>query len=129
MKKIILALLLLPFLSFGQDAEYSYVDYRPYVSALSRFHLENHMEDWIHFVIIGNHIKESAMSKREAQHRLEKYFDKDLRMRFVSENNYGRMITCAQVDEDGNTIRYFYLHLAWDYKALVQSIEIENVQQ
>lgn len=129
MKKIILALLLLPFLSFGQDKEYSYVDYRPYVSALSRFHLENYMEDWVHFVVIGNHIKESAMNKHEAQRRLEKYFDKDLRIRFVSENNYGRMITCSQIDEDGNVVRYFYLHLAWDYKALIQSIEIETVQQ
>lgn len=129
MKKIILALLLLPFLSFGQDKEYSYVDYCPYVSALSRFYLEDHMDDWIHFVIIGNHIKESAIDKHKAQRRLEKYFDKDLRIRFVSEDNYGRMITCSQVDEDGNAIRYFYLYLAWDHKALVQSIEIETIQK
>ena len=130
MKRIFIALLLLslPFFSYSQDKEYSYVDYRPYVSALSRFHLENYMEDWIHFVIIGNHIKESAISKRDAQHKIEKYFDKDLHIRFVSENNYGRMITCSQVNDDGDIIRYFYIHLAWDYKALIQSIEIETVQ-
>ena len=127
MKKIILLFLLLPFLSMGQDKEYSYVDVKPYVSALARFHLEHYMENYIHFVIIGNHIKESAMSKKDAQHRIERYFDKDLRIKFVSENNYGRMITCSQVDAEDNVIRYFYLHLAWDYKALIQSIEVETV--
>jgi hypothetical protein len=128
MKKIILLFLLLPFLSLGQDKEYSYVDVKPYVSALSRFHLEHHMESYVHFVIIGNHIKESAMSKKDAQHKLERYFDKDLRIKFVSENNYGRMITCSQVDKDDNVIRYIYLHLAWDNKALIQSIEVEDVK-
>jgi len=128
MKKIILLFLLLPFLSLGQDKEYSYVDVKPYVSALSRFHLEHHMESYVHFVIIGNHIKESAMSKKDAQHRIERYFDKDLRIKFVSENNYGRMITCSQVDKDDNVIRYIYLHLAWDNKALIQSIEVEDVK-
>jgi hypothetical protein len=128
MKKIILLFLLLPFLSLGQDKEYSYVDVKPYVSALSRFHLEHHMESYVHFVIIGNHIKESALSKKDAQHKLERYFDKDLRIKFVSENNYGRMITCSQVDKDDNVIRYIYLHLAWDYKALIQSIEVEDVK-
>jgi hypothetical protein len=128
MKKIILLFLLLPFLSLGQDKEYSYVDVKPYVSALSRFHLEHHMESYVHFVIIGNHIKESALSKKDAQHKLERYFDKDLRIKFVSENNYGRMITCSQVDKDDNVIRYIYLHLAWDNKALIQSIEVEDVK-
>ncbi len=121
-------LLIMPLLSLGQDKEYNYVDYRPYVSALSRFHLENYMEDWIHFVIIGNHIKESAINKRDAQHKIEKYFDKDLHVRFVSENNYGRMIMCSQINNDGDIIRYFYLHLAWDNKALIQSIEVEDVK-
>jgi len=128
MKKIILLFLLLPFLSLGQDKEYSYVDVKPYVSALSRFHLEHHMESYVHFVIIGNHIKESALHKRDAQHKLERYFDKDLHIRFVSENNYGRMITCSQVDKNDNVIRYIYLHLAWDNKALIQSIEVEDVK-
>jgi hypothetical protein len=128
MKKIILLFLLLPFLSLGQDKEYSYVDVKPYVSALSKFHLEHHMESYVHFVIIGNHIKESALHKRDAQHKLERYFDKDLRIKFVSENNYGRMITCSQVDKDDNVIRYIYLHLAWDNKALIQSIEVEDVK-
>lgn len=132
MKRIIIALFLLsmPFLSYSQaqDKEYSYVDYHPYVSALSRFHLEHYMEDWIHFVIIGDRIKESAISKKDAQHKIERYFDKDLRIRFVSENNYGRMITCSQVNDDGDVIRYFYLHLAWDYKALIKVIEVETIQ-
>jgi hypothetical protein len=128
MKKIVLLFMLLPFLSLGQDKEYSYVDYRPYVSALSRFHIENYLEDYVNFVIIGDHIKESAMNKKDAQRRLERYFDKDLHIRFVSENNYGRMITCAQVDGEGNAVRYMYLHLAWDYKALIQSIEVEEVK-
>lgn len=128
MKRLIFILFFLPLTLFGQEATVSYVDVKPYVSALSRFHLEHYMENYVHFVIIGNHIKESALSKRDAQHRIERYFDKDLRIKFVSENNYGRMITCSQVDKDDNVIRYIYLHLAWDYKALIQSIEIETVQ-
>jgi hypothetical protein len=128
MKKLIFILFFLPLTVFGQEATVSYVDYRPYVSALSRFHIENYLEDYVNFVIIGDRIKESALNKKDAQHKLEKYYDKDLRIRFVSENNYGRMITCAQIDNDGDTVRYFYLHLAWDYKALIQSIEIETIQ-
>ena len=128
MKKLIFILLFLPTILLGQEAQVSYVDVKPYVSALSKFHLEHRMESYVHFVIIGNHIKESAMSKKDAQHKLERYYDKDLHVRFVSENNYGRMITCSQVDKDDNVIRYFYLHLAWDYKALIQSIEVEDVK-
>lgn len=130
MKRIIIALFLLslPFLSYSQDKEYSYVDYRPYVSALSKFYLENYMEDWITFVVIGDHIKESSISKKDAQHKIETYFDKDLRIRFMSENNYGRMITCVQINDDGDAIRYFYLHLSWDSKNLIRAIEVETVQ-
>jgi hypothetical protein len=128
MKKLIFILFFLPLTLFGQEATVSYVDYRPYVSALSKFHMENYMDDYVNFVIIGDRIKESALNKKDAQHKLEKYYDKDLRIRFVSENNYGRMITCSQVDKDDNVIRYIYLHLAWDYKALIQSIEIETIQ-
>jgi hypothetical protein len=128
MKKLIFILFFLPLTVFGQEATVSYVDVKPYVSALSRFHIENYLEDYVNFVIIGDHIKESALNKKDAQHKLERYFNKDLHIRFVSENNYGRMITCSQVDKDDNVIRYIYLHLAWDYKALIQSIEIETIQ-